>query len=143
MRVRGLSFALIGVAALLGGCMQSTIEPASEANLTLRDKKLLAAAPYENAVIPEPYRRHIVDYHRKEAPGSIVVDSDNHYLYYVMDGGKARRGCCHPNDQLAVIRLCTEFIAPARLSCSSAVSRSSANRKSRSSSSTMWCCIRS
>ena len=34
--------------------MQSTLEPASEANLTLRDKKLLAAAPYADAVIPGP-----------------------------------------------------------------------------------------
>jgi lipoprotein-anchoring transpeptidase ErfK/SrfK len=32
-----------------------------------------------------------VDYHRKEAPGSIVVDSDNHYLYYVLNDGKAIR----------------------------------------------------
>jgi lipoprotein-anchoring transpeptidase ErfK/SrfK len=91
MRVRGLSFALIGVAVLLGGCMQSMIEPASEANLTPRDKKLLAAAPYENAAIPEPYRRHIVEYHRKEAPNTIVIDSDARYLYYVLDGGKAIR----------------------------------------------------
>jgi hypothetical protein len=27
--------------------MQSTVQPASEASLTPRDKKLLAAAPYE------------------------------------------------------------------------------------------------
>ena len=31
-------------------------------------------APYAQATIPEPYQRHIVDYHRKEAPGTIVVD---------------------------------------------------------------------
>ena len=40
---------------------------------------------------PKPFRRAIVDYHRKEAPGSIMVDSDNHYLYFVLDGGKAIR----------------------------------------------------
>ena len=71
--------------------MQSTIEPASEANLTPRDKKLLAAAPYEKATIPEPYKRHIVDYHRKEAPGTILIDSDARYLYYVLPEGKAIR----------------------------------------------------
>ena len=38
-----------------------------------------------------PFRRAIVDYHRKETPGTIVVDSDNHYLYYVLDNGKAIR----------------------------------------------------
>ncbi|MCK9908988.1 L,D-transpeptidase [Microbacteriaceae bacterium K1510] len=91
MATRGLSVVLLGIGLVLGGCMQSTVEPASEANLTVRDKKLLAAAPYEKVNIPEPYKRHIVTYHRKEAPGTIVVDSDSRYLYYVLDGGKAIR----------------------------------------------------
>ena len=82
---------LFGAGLVLGGCMQSTIEPASEANLTPRDKKLLAAAPYEKATIPEPYKRHIVEYHRKEAPGTILIDSDARYLYYVLPDGKAIR----------------------------------------------------
>jgi lipoprotein-anchoring transpeptidase ErfK/SrfK len=90
MAVRGL-LVVLGIGVLLGGCMQSTIQPASEANLTPRDQKLLAAAPYEKAEIPEPYRRHIVSYHRKEEPGTIVVDSDARYLYYVLPGGKAIR----------------------------------------------------
>jgi hypothetical protein len=91
MAVKGLWVVLLGVGVVLGGCMQSTIEPASEANLTARDKKLLAAAPYEKPTIAEPYRRHIVQYHRKEIPGTIVVDSDARYLYYVLPDGKAIR----------------------------------------------------
>jgi lipoprotein-anchoring transpeptidase ErfK/SrfK len=91
MAVRGLSAVLFGVAVVLGGCMQSTVEPASEANLTPRDRKLLAAAPYEKAAIPETYKRHIVDYQRREAPGTILIDSDARYLYYVLPGGKAIR----------------------------------------------------
>ena len=91
MAARGLSAVLIGIGLMLGGCMNATVEPASEANLTPRDKKLLAAAPYEKATIPEPWRRHIVGYHRKEVPGTIVVDSDARYLYYVLPGGKAIR----------------------------------------------------
>jgi lipoprotein-anchoring transpeptidase ErfK/SrfK len=91
MSVRGLLVVLFGVGVLLGGCMQSTIEPASQANLTARDRKLLAAAPYENAAIPETYRRHIVEYTRKEAPGTILIDSDSRYLYYVLPGGRAIR----------------------------------------------------
>ena len=87
--VQKLSFVL--VALMLGGCMQATLEPASEANLKPRDKQLLARAPYADVNIPEPYKRHIVGYHRKEAPGSIVIDSDARYLYYVLDGGKAIR----------------------------------------------------
>ncbi len=41
--------------------------------------------------IPEAFRRAIVDYPRKEAPGSIVVDTDARYLYYVLPNGKAIR----------------------------------------------------
>jgi lipoprotein-anchoring transpeptidase ErfK/SrfK len=91
MAAKGLLVVLFGAAVVRGGCMQSTIEPASEANLTVRDKKLLAAAPYEKATIPEPYRRHLVEYHRKEMPGTIVIDSDARYLYYVLPEGKAIR----------------------------------------------------
>ena len=91
MAARGLSVVFLGIGLVLGGCMQSTVEPASEANLTVRDKKLLASAPYENVTIPEPYKRHIVSYHRKEAAGTIVVDSDARYLYYVLPEGKAIR----------------------------------------------------
>jgi lipoprotein-anchoring transpeptidase ErfK/SrfK len=91
MAARGLLVVLFGAGLVLGGCMQSTIEAASEANFTARDKKLLAAAPYEKATIPEPYKRHIVEYHRKEAPGTILIDSDARYLYYVLPEGKAIR----------------------------------------------------
>ena len=87
MRAKRLILAVFGVGLMLGGCMQATVEPASDASMTPRDKKLLAAAPYEKATIPEPYQRHIVDYHRKEMPGTIVVDSDARYLYYVLEGG--------------------------------------------------------
>ncbi len=83
---------LLSLGFALSGCVTSqTPEPASEANLTPRDKKLLANAPYAQARIPEPYLRHIVDYHRREAPGTIVVDPDARYLYYVLEKGKAIR----------------------------------------------------
>ena len=88
---RGLLVVLFGVGIVLCGCMQSTIEPASEANLTPRDRMLLAAAPYQKAAIPGDYQRHIVDYHRKEAPGTVVIDTDARYLYYALPGGKAIR----------------------------------------------------
>ena len=71
--------------------MQATLEPTSESNFTPRDRKLLANAPYAQATIPQAYQRHIVDYHRSEAPGSIVVDSDARYLYYVLPNRKAIR----------------------------------------------------
>jgi lipoprotein-anchoring transpeptidase ErfK/SrfK len=75
----------------LGGCMQATLEPATQASFTSRDKKLLADPPYAQAQIPQDYQRHIVQYHRSEAPGSIVVDTDARYLYYVLPDQKAIR----------------------------------------------------
>jgi lipoprotein-anchoring transpeptidase ErfK/SrfK len=89
MLARLLAFAVSGV--LLGGCMQSTIEPASEANLTPLDRKLLANPPYEKVAIPEQFQRHIVEYPRREVPGTILVDTDARYLYFVLPGGEAIR----------------------------------------------------
>lgn len=84
--------ACVGVALLLGGCMEATLEPAPTAAMKPRDRELLANVPYDNNVpISEPYRRHIVDYHRKEAPGTIVIDTDNRFLYLVQGNRKAIR----------------------------------------------------
>jgi lipoprotein-anchoring transpeptidase ErfK/SrfK len=71
--------------------MQATLAPSSNANLTPRDRELLAHPPYAQATIPESYRRHIVDYSRREAPGTVLVDTDARYLYYVLPNGKAIR----------------------------------------------------
>jgi lipoprotein-anchoring transpeptidase ErfK/SrfK len=88
----GLALLLVGLLGFaLGGCMQSTLEPSSDASLTPRDRQLLAHPPYAQANIPEAYLRHIVDYSRKELPGTILVDTDARYLYYVLPGGKAIR----------------------------------------------------
>jgi lipoprotein-anchoring transpeptidase ErfK/SrfK len=56
--------------------------------------------PHE-AIVPEPaesagkvpahLRRQTVDYPTREAPGTIVVDTPNTYLYYVLGGGQAIR----------------------------------------------------
>jgi len=76
---------------LLSGCYQATLEQAPTVAQKPRDKELLARAPYAQARIPEPFQRHIVDYHRKEAPGTILIDTDNRYLYLVQADGKAIR----------------------------------------------------
>jgi lipoprotein-anchoring transpeptidase ErfK/SrfK len=71
--------------------MQATLSPSSNASLTPRDRQLLAHPPYAEARIPEQYQRHIVDYDRREQPGTILVDTDARYLYYVLPNGKAIR----------------------------------------------------
>jgi len=76
---------------LLGGCMQATLSPTSDTSMTSRDRQLLAHPPYAQASIPEQYQRHIVDFQRRERPGTILVDTESRYLYFVLPGGKAIR----------------------------------------------------
>jgi lipoprotein-anchoring transpeptidase ErfK/SrfK len=76
---------------MLGGCMQATLAPSSQASFTPRDRQLLANPPYAQASIPESFQRHIVDYQGRERPGTIVVDTDARFLYYVLPQGKAIR----------------------------------------------------
>lgn len=89
MTMRAIIFVIIGL--MLGGCMEETLAPTSQAGWTARDKQLMSNLPYAQATIPEQFRRHIVSFDRKEAPGSIVIDPDNKFLYYVEPGNKAIR----------------------------------------------------
>jgi lipoprotein-anchoring transpeptidase ErfK/SrfK len=84
--MRAIAFILI--ALMLGGCMQGTLAPATQAGWSGRDRQLVANLPYAQATIPEEY---IVQYARKEAPGTIVVDTGNKFLYYVLPKGQAIR----------------------------------------------------
>jgi len=85
--VRRIVVVLTGL--LLAGCMQSG--PVFDANFTARDRQQLTNPPYQQAWIAPAYRRQVVDYHRKESPGSILVDTDARYVYYVLPDGKAVR----------------------------------------------------
>jgi hypothetical protein len=122
--------ALLSVGLLLGGCMQSVVEPASEAAMKPRDKQLLANPPYAKASIPEAYQRHIVSYHRRELAGTIVVDTDARYLYYVLPDGARRNGPpgFPPRKSISASRACRSSSkadrrtrsAPAASTCSTA-----------------------
>src|SRR6478752_5147687 len=71
--------------------MQATLAPSSNANFTPRDRQLLAHTPYAQASVQDNFRRHIVEYPRREMPGTILVDTEERYLYYVLPEGKAIR----------------------------------------------------
>jgi lipoprotein-anchoring transpeptidase ErfK/SrfK len=53
------------------------------------------AAPPEDegaaAEMPARLKRQIVGYATREAPGTIIIDTQNTYLYYVLGGGRAIR----------------------------------------------------
>jgi lipoprotein-anchoring transpeptidase ErfK/SrfK len=87
--MRATIFVIIGL--MLGGCMQETLAPVSEAGWSARDRQLMSNLPYAQVTIPEEYRRHLVRYARREAPGTIVVDTSNKFLYYVLPNSEAIR----------------------------------------------------
>src|SRR5262245_27051571 len=45
----------------------------------------------ESAQIPEQLRRQVVNYDTREAAGTIIIDTPNTYLYYVLGNGRAIR----------------------------------------------------
>ena len=49
------------------------------------------ANPADDSALRNDFRRQVVDYRTSEAPGTIIVDTPNTYLYLVMPGGKAMR----------------------------------------------------
>jgi lipoprotein-anchoring transpeptidase ErfK/SrfK len=59
-----------------------------------REAAIVSGAPQpsiEAAAVPARLRRQVVDYPTSEAPGTIIVDTPNTYLYFVLGGGKAIR----------------------------------------------------
>ncbi len=67
-----------------------TLQPATQAGWTVRDKQLRSHLPYAQVTIPEEYQRHIVRFARY-GDGKVVIDTDNKFLYYVLPNGKAIR----------------------------------------------------
>jgi lipoprotein-anchoring transpeptidase ErfK/SrfK len=50
------------------------------------------AAPADgDSLLPERLRRQVVALDTREAPGTIIIDTGNTYLYYVLGGGRAIR----------------------------------------------------
>jgi lipoprotein-anchoring transpeptidase ErfK/SrfK len=87
-------FAVGAISLLVAGCnsgMNAELDPPSGIHQTPRDKVLLAHAPYAQATIPQTFQRHVVDYGGAEKPGTIVVDTGERFLYYVMPNHKALR----------------------------------------------------
>lgn len=58
----------------------------------IRDAPYEATEPEQGKVtVPAHLRRQVVTYRTHEAPGTIVIDTANTYLYLVLGGGKAMR----------------------------------------------------
>src|SRR5262249_1073442 len=73
----------------LSGRVAPCSGPVPDANFTARDRRELANPPYRQAWIAPAYRRQVVRYHREESPGTILVDTAERYVFYVLPEGKA------------------------------------------------------
>jgi lipoprotein-anchoring transpeptidase ErfK/SrfK len=50
-----------------------------------------AAPRDEDSLLPERLRRQVVNFDSHEAPGTVIIDTGNTVLYYVLGGGRAIR----------------------------------------------------
>jgi lipoprotein-anchoring transpeptidase ErfK/SrfK len=58
----------------------------------MRDQTAIQQPSEDTGDVADPrLRRQIVGYSTREAPGTIIIDTPNTYLYYVLGGGKAIR----------------------------------------------------
>jgi lipoprotein-anchoring transpeptidase ErfK/SrfK len=95
-----------GLAVMLasGALVTGTINRAEAQPLSLAPVDHVYRAPFDQilrdppaagetapfALAPE-LRRQVVDYPSREAPGTIIIDTPNTHLYYVLGGGRAVR----------------------------------------------------
>ena len=92
-----LGAALLLSPALLASASAQVLGYASNAPLPFpSDNLMVAPAPEDDgddstAVMPERLKRAIVAFDTREAPGTIVIDTGNTYLYYVLGQGRAVR----------------------------------------------------
>jgi len=97
-RMTGVCFAAVATIALLQssvaraeplGYATASSHPAFFFGQTAREPE--PADELQTRPIAARLQRHVVDYSTREAPGTIVIDTPNTYLYYVLGGGKAVR----------------------------------------------------
>jgi lipoprotein-anchoring transpeptidase ErfK/SrfK len=82
--------AVLGASLALMGCQPTAYSAFSnvpDPQLTARDSEMMALAPPMEAALP--IRRYLVQDPTGEAPGTIVVDTTERHLYYVLPNKQA------------------------------------------------------
>ncbi len=88
MKANGVFLGVVlAAAALTSGCQPIVQSSLPDPTLTARDKQMMALAEPDEYSIPT--RRNKVMYQTKEQPGTIIVDTGQNYLYYVLPHGEA------------------------------------------------------
>ena len=70
---------------------RASVQPQQRYERYEQPQQIVPEPAESRAAVPENLRRQTVNYTTREAPGTIVVDTPNTYLYYVLGNGKAVR----------------------------------------------------
>ena len=85
----------IGVAMFSGAASAAPLQLFPFITVPGQPAPTVQSAPSEDpnatAELPARLKRQIVSYPTHEAPGTIIIDTPNTYLYYVLGGGQAIR----------------------------------------------------
>jgi lipoprotein-anchoring transpeptidase ErfK/SrfK len=96
-RAAGFAALAIGAIAFSGSAAAAPLElfPFIMTPPTQYAPPQVAAAPSEDegtaVELPARLRRQVVNYATREAPGTVIIDTPNTYLYYVLGNGQAVR----------------------------------------------------
>ncbi len=101
LRVLSVVFGLAGFAAV--ATPRTVYDPSSHRYMTYDPDRLreqahavprggpATMAPHVYGKPDKKFDRQVVDYNTDEAPGTIVIDTQNKFLYYVLEDGRALR----------------------------------------------------
>jgi lipoprotein-anchoring transpeptidase ErfK/SrfK len=87
----------VALAAALVGALSSSVTAAPLQLFAFERPQAPQAMAYapteieETGALPARFQRQVVSYPTHEAPGTIIVDTPNTYLYFVLGGGRAIR----------------------------------------------------
>ena len=88
MRTKAIFLGIaLAVSAVVSGCTPVIQSGLPDPKLTARDKQMMALAEPDERRIQAV--RNIVEYHTREKPGTIIVDTGPRNLYYVLPDNKA------------------------------------------------------
>ena len=81
----------IGLSGAVAAAAQTQIFDPKTRKWVNYDKKKARQYYAAHNEVPEAFRRQVVTFRTKEAPGTIIIDGNQHFLYLVLSGGKAVR----------------------------------------------------
>ena len=77
------------LALALAGCVSPGMDETPDPAMSARDREYLALAPHVD--VAQEFGRYLVDDPTGQPPGTIIVDTKDHFLYYVLPKKKALR----------------------------------------------------